>query len=254
MAQDRFPFLADTIRVLWLDDDEGLLEIYRSWFADYPFYHFDAALTVEDGWRQVTQNDPYHVLLYDLTVPDSAGRGMDLIRRCARETACLIATAMDDSDLMFGACNAGAVDLVRKGPMAEATLLPVVNAWFLRSLLGVLPGANAKQAMQRIAEALVDCHAASVGEVARLARMDRSRVKRVCAACYRLQARLVVSVVRAYCAAFAEYGLCPGGAHARPMSEVDLAIAASDFAAHPEAVARFLRRGQPPARRTMLSP
>jgi hypothetical protein len=64
LAQARFGFLANTIRVLALADDQDLLDLYRGWFGSYPFYHFDGALTVEDAWHFVMSGAPYCMLLH----------------------------------------------------------------------------------------------------------------------------------------------------------------------------------------------
>lgn len=245
MAQDRFPFLADTIRVLCLDDQEDFVALCRGWLGLYRFYHFDGALTVGDAWRLVSTNPAYHVLLYDLTVPGSAGPGVALIRRCAPETACLVATAMDDSDLMFHATNAGAVALVKKGRMTEGKLLPVVNQWFLTALLGILPGAYAKPAFQRVGEALLACRAASVSHLAKLAGVQRSRLKQICSVHYRLQARVVLDVVRAYCGVFAQQGLCPSGVEGYVLDDLESARLEETFVQYRDAIGRFLRRARP---------
>jgi CheY-like chemotaxis protein len=245
MAQDRFPFLADTIRVLWLDDQEDQLALYRAWVGLFPFYHFDGALTVEDAWRLVTHNAPYHVLLYDLTVPDSEGPGVALIRRCAAETACVIVTGMDRSALTFKIQQAGTVDFLRKGDLTRESLLAVVNGWFLKAQLGILPGANAMPAFQRIGEVLVACQAVSVTHLAKLARVQRSRLKQLCATHYHVQARVVLDVVRAYSAAFAAHGLCPAGTHGYAVDDVELSRLGETFALHAQAIGRFLRRGRP---------
>ena len=244
MVESDFANLSGTVRVLGVDDDKDIIEQYRCFFAPYAFYHFDGALKLDEAWSMAVHNEPYHVLLYDLTIQHHDKGDVTLIRHCARQTAGIILTGVEDSELSFRANNAGAVALLKKGLIDETTLLPVVNRWFMQALLGALPCHSVNPVIERIAEVLVPCRAATVTQLARLARIQRSRLKQVCSEYYHAQARIVLLAVRTLCAAFSRCGLCPADYPHPPVSRNDFSKLIAEYDANRAAIERFLHRAK----------
>lgn len=93
-----------------------LCEILNATFPDAVLYQ---AATLAQAYELVRQR-PYYLILIDIHLPD--GTGIDLVRHVRLGTDkpwCVMATAYDDDDNLFGALQAGAHGYLLKSDPAE---------------------------------------------------------------------------------------------------------------------------------------
>jgi DNA-binding NtrC family response regulator len=118
---------ADAIRMLVVEDDKGLSEIFCEELAALG-HDVVPALTVADGLRRLADTE-LDVVLLDLMLPD--GSGIEVLRRIAQEglpTEAIVLTGYADVSSAIEAMKLGAYDYITKPTRMEEVAILVAKA------------------------------------------------------------------------------------------------------------------------------
>ena len=117
----------DAVRVLVVEDDKGLSEIFCEELGALG-HEVVAAMTVADGLQRLADTE-LDVVLLDLMLPD--GSGIDVLRRIAQEglpTEAIVLTGYADVSTAIEAMKLGAYDYVTKPTHMEEVAVLVAKA------------------------------------------------------------------------------------------------------------------------------
>jgi signal transduction histidine kinase len=118
-----------SLRALLIEDNPGDARLIREMLREStsgrtPPVHLQHADRLSAGLEQLKADAATHVVLLDLSLPDSSGFDtFKAVRRAAPEVALVVLSGLDDQDLAVKAVQEGAQDYLVKGQVEGGTLL-----------------------------------------------------------------------------------------------------------------------------------
>ncbi|WP_165394778.1 response regulator [Methanofollis fontis] len=110
----------DELRVLYVDDEAGLLDLIETYFRHYSDFDIDTAISAQEGLRKLHLS-PYDVIVSDYEMPEMNGIEFLLALRSEGNTIpFIIFSGRRREEIEMNILNAGADHYIQKGgnPMA----------------------------------------------------------------------------------------------------------------------------------------
>ncbi len=138
---------ADRLRILLIEDNEDDVQLFVDLISDHVSSPIDLALAsrLDEAIADIRQ-DPYDMILLDLSLPDSEGCATyHAVQEAAAGTPIIILTGLDDEALALKSLGEGVQDYLVKGKVDGALLMRAIRYAIERqSLIHKLTEANTK--------------------------------------------------------------------------------------------------------------
>jgi DNA-binding NarL/FixJ family response regulator len=180
-----FSFLERSIRILVVDDEPALVDVYLEHLNDYPLYNATHAFSAKMADSILSKSHGCHVCLLDLGMNDLNNDEYYLIKKYSPKTSFIIVSARDSLEKGFKAGSCGALAAMKKPvDFFKLDIFDRINEAFSRSIVMPEKINRCKPVIRTAVDVLIATRPDSVQQWAESVGVDERYLRKVWEECY----------------------------------------------------------------------
>jgi len=198
-----FALLERTIKILVVDDDLSMVELFYEHLNSYRLYDITRAFCTKEADSILSSSKRYHVCLMDLGLYDINNDEYYLLKKYSPKISFIVVTARDTLDKGFQSKSYGAIAAMNKPlDFYKLDIFNLVNEAFIRSLITPEHTDKCKPIIQDAVRTFISAKPTSIIAWAEEIGVEKRYFRKVWLECFGYQPKYVVWLYKMFSYAF----------------------------------------------------
>jgi len=133
--KDNYVYLEKSIKILAVDDEPYILDIYGAYLKDFPLFTIDTADTVAEAQELMQKDGGYDVCIFDLGMAEGKKDEFFFLKKYAQRLPFVVVTGTTSTSKGFNSRLYGAYNIISKIDATRTVLIKEICDAFLWSLI-----------------------------------------------------------------------------------------------------------------------